>query len=58
MRQVRTREILTKIYNSEIQLNIDYVTSVWGCTSQKNFDYVQHDHRGINLVRNLGWMNV
>ena len=67
-------DILLKIYNSAIQPTIDYAISVWGSTSisnirmiqrlqnlaariiKKNFDYV--NIRGIDLVKQLGWLNV
>ena len=65
---------LLKIYNSVIQPSIDYALTVWGVTTginlnkiqrmqnyaariiTKNFDYV--NVRGIELVKQLGWMNV
>ena len=67
-------EILIRIYNSSIQSTIDYAISVWGSTSmtnikkvqrlqnlaariiKRNFDYI--NIRGIELVKQLGWMNV
>ena len=68
------KEILVKIYNSTIQTSIDYVISVWGCTSQTNINKIQRlqnycarliendfdyvNSRGLNLVKRLGWMTV
>ena len=68
------KNIMIKIYNSVIQPCLDYSISVWGCTSNFNLDRVQRlqnyaariiennfdyiNTRGINLVKNLGWMNV
>ena len=69
-----SKDILLKIYNSTIQPTIDYAISVWGQTSkmnlskiqrfqnhsariiENNFDYI--NTRGIDLVHNLGWMDV
>ena len=69
-----SKEILMKIYNSTIQPTIDYVISVWGCTSATNINKIQRlqnycariieknfdyvQSRGLNLVKKLGWMNV
>ena len=68
------REILLQIYNASIQPHIDYALTVWGVTTDhnlhkvqrlqnyaarvitKNFDYV--NVRGIDLVHQLGWMDV
>lgn len=68
------KHVLIKIYNATIQPTIDYVITIWGCTNknnvkkiqrlqnycariiEKNFDYV--NSRGIELVKNLGLMNV
>ena len=68
------REISIKIYNSTIQPTIDYVISVWGCTSQNNINKIQRqqnycarvieknfdyvNYRGLTLVKKLGWMNI
>ena len=67
-------EILLKLYNSGIQPCIDYAITVWGSTTmsnvnkvqrlqnfaarviKRNFDFV--NTRGIELVKQLGWMNV
>ena len=69
-----SKEILIKIYNSTIQPTIDYVISVWGCTSSANINKIQRlqnycarvieknfnyvQYRGLHLVKKLGWMNV
>ena len=68
------REILLQIYNASIQPHIDYALTVWGITTDQNlqkvqrlqnyaarvitnnFDYV--NVRGIELVHQLGWMDV
>ena len=68
------KEILTKIYNASIQPVIDYVISVWGCTTLTNINKVQRlqnycariieknfdyiNYRGLNLVKKQGWMNI
>ena len=62
------------VYYSFIQPTIDYTISIWGSTSvtninkvqrlqnysariiRNNFDY--YNSRGIDLVKQLGWMNV
>ena len=64
------KEILTKIYNASIQPVIDYVISVWGCTTLTNINKVQRlqnycaqiieknfdyiNYRGLNLVKKQG----
>ena len=74
LRKVLDQSTLKKIYSSTIQPCIDYAISVWGNTTnqnlnkvqrlqnhcariiENNFDYV--NVRGLQLVSNLGWMNV
>ena len=69
-----TPEMLKTVYNSIIQPTIDYAITVWGHTSAENlskiqrlqnkaariicnnFDYI--NTRGIDLVKQLKWMNV
>ena len=69
-----TPEMLKTVYNSIIQPTIDYAITVWGNTSAENlskiqrlqnkaariicnnFDYI--NTRGIDLVKQLRWMNV
>ena len=68
------KEVLLQIYNASIQPQIDYALTVWGITTDQNlhkvqrlqnyaarvitnnFDYV--NVRGIELVHQLGWMDV
>jgi hypothetical protein len=74
VRPIIPQHIAEKIYLSTIQPCIDYAISVWGQTTEtnlkrvqrvqnyaarlvlNNFDYV--NVRGIELVKNLKWMNV
>ena len=74
LRKSLSDDILIKIYNSLIQPTIDYAITVWGTTNmnnlgkiqriqnyaarviKKNFDYI--NVRGLDLVKELGWMNV
>jgi len=74
LRKVLPYSSLLHIYNSFIQPSIDYVITIWSNTTDRNlariqrlqnyaarvitndFDYV--NHRGIDLVRKLGWMDV
>ena len=67
-------EVLDTIYSSTIQPCIDYAISVWGNTCDYNLDKIQRlqnfaarivlrnfdyiNFRGINLVKELKWMNV
>ena len=73
-RNVVTKEMMLTIYNSIIQPTIDYAITVWGHTTMtniskiqrlqnlsariimNNFDYI--NVRGIDLVKELKWMNV
>jgi len=74
LRKSLNDDILMKIYHASIQPSIDYALTVWGTTCmnnlgkiqrlqnyaarviKKNFDYI--NVRGVDLVRELGWMNV
>ena len=66
--------VLKQFYISCVQPCIDYAISVWGNTSQQNINKIQRmqnyaarivtnnydyiNHRGVNLVKQLNWMNV
>lgn len=74
LRRSTPKSVLFKIYNSIIQPSIDYAITVWGHTTAANitkvqriqnyaarilsgnFDYI--NCRGIDIVKNLGWMNI
>ena len=74
LKKVLDKNTLKKIYNGTIQPCIDYAISVWGNTTnhnlnkvqrlqnhcariiENNFDYV--NVRGLELVSDLGWMNI
>ena len=74
LRAITTSHILNKIYVSAVQPTIDYAICSWGFTSNcnihkiqrlqnyvarivtSNFDYI--NHRGIDIVKSLCWMNV
>lgn len=74
VRSVIPQCIAEKIYLSTIQPCIDYAISVWGQTSEMNMKRVQRvqnyaarlvlcnydyvNFRGVELVKNLNWMNV
>ncbi len=73
LRHIVPIECLKKIYQSTVQSHIDYCLTVWGFTSNVYIDMVQRlqnraariiignydrDVRGIDLVRDLGWLNV
>ncbi len=73
LKQIVPSDCLKKIYQSTVQSHIDYCLPVWGFTSDVHIDRVQRlqnraariilgnysgDIRGIDLVRELGWMNV
>ncbi len=67
-------DIIIRIYNSVIQPCFDYAVTIWGNSTKSNiskiqriqnraariitgnFDYV--NHRGIDIVHNLGWMDI
>eukprot|EP00914_Ancora_sagittata_P007950 GHVO01015676.1.p1 GENE.GHVO01015676.1~~GHVO01015676.1.p1 ORF type:complete len:140 (+),score=1.59 GHVO01015676.1:276-695(+) len=65
--------IAEKIYLSTVQPCIDYAISVWGQTTETNLYKIQrlqnygarialndfnYEHRGMELVKHLKWMNV
>ena len=74
VRNIVTKDMMVKMYNSIIQPTIDYAITVWGKTTitninkiqrlqnlaarvtVNNFDYI--NTRGIDLVKQLRWMNV
>ena len=74
IKRMVSTQMLTTVYNSIIQPTIDYAITVWGHTTAENlgkiqrlqnlaariilnnFDYV--NSRGIDLVKQLKWMNV
>ena len=74
IRNMVTPEMLKIVYNSIIQPSIDYAITVWGHTSLENLNKVQRlqnkaariicndfdyiNTRGIDLVKQLKWMNV
>ena len=64
---------LTKYYMTSVQSHIDYCSTVWGFTSNKNLNRIQKfqnraariitnnfnwDIRGVNIVKDLGWLNI
>ena len=73
LRHIVPLECLKKIYLSTVQSHIDYLITVWGYTSNVYVKMVQRlqnraariitanydrDVRGIDIVKELGWMNV
>jgi hypothetical protein len=74
VKNIVTKDMMLTIYRSIIQPTIDYAITVWGHTTMENiskiqrlqnmaariildnFDYV--NVRGINLVKQLKWMNI
>lgn len=74
IRNIVTREMMLTIYISIIQPTIDYAITIWGHTTMINLDKIQRlqnlaariilndfdyiNTRGINLVKQLKWMNV
>lgn len=74
LRKSLSPEILIKIYMTTIQPCIDYALTIWGNTTLKNLDKVQRiqnyaarlitgqfdyiNVRGIDLVKQLGWMSI
>ena len=73
MRHIVPIECLDTIYQSTVQCHIDYCLSVWGFTSNVYINMVQRlqnraariitgnyerDVSGIDIVRELNWMNV
>ena len=69
LRKILPSQLLLNIYKSYVQSKIDYGLSIWGCTTEANFDRIQRiqnllarimcnnfdyiNFRGIEMVRTL-----
>jgi hypothetical protein len=73
LRASANKQILLYIYNTHIQPIIDYGITIWGCAPKVEINRIQRlqnmcariilgnfdfNKRGIDLVRELNWMNV
>ena len=73
LRYIVSFDCLSKYYMATVQSHIDYYLTVWGFTSSHNLHLIQKmqnraarlitnnfdfNTRGIDIVRDLGWLNI